>query len=74
MAYFFSYSPWVRFSYDMCGWGQNRDDGKEGEENRVKNEIFFYLVQERKQERQKMGCKIIHPGPHYFVLPIWEEN
>ena len=35
----------------MFGWGENKEDGKEGEENMVENGIFSYLVQERKQER-----------------------
>ena len=43
-------------------------------ENRVKNDIFYYLVQERKQERQKMRRKIFPPGSHFFILPIYEEN
>ena len=40
----------------------------------VENGIFSRLVQERKQERQKRGRKIIPQGPHFFILPIWEEN
>ena len=40
----------------------------------MENGIFSRLVQERKQERQKRGRKIIPPGPHFFILPIWEEN
>ena len=35
-------------------WSKNMEDGKEGEENRVGNEIFPCLVQERKQEGKKM--------------------
>ena len=38
----------------MFGWGENKEDGKEGEENMVENGIFSCLVQEIKQERQKM--------------------
>ena len=38
-------------SKGMFGWGENKEDGKEEEENRVENGIFSYLVQERKQER-----------------------
>ena len=49
------------------GWGENREDGKEGEENRVKNGIFFYLVQERKQEGKKIVWKIFPPSPQNFV-------
>ena len=31
----------------MFGWGENKEDGKEEEENRVKNGIFSCLIQER---------------------------
>ena len=58
----------------MFDWGENREDGRQEEENRVKNDISHCLVQERKQERQKMGRKIFPPGPHFFILPIWEEK
>ena len=40
----------------------------------VENGIFSRLVQERKQERQKIGRKIFPTGSHFFILPIWEEN
>ena len=40
----------------------------------VKNGIFYCLFQERKQERQKIGRKIILTSPHFFIIPIWEEN
>ena len=36
----------------MFSWGENRGDGKQEEENRMENDIFYYLVEERKQERQ----------------------
>ena len=36
----------------------------------MKNGIFYYLVQDRKQERQKMERKIFPSGPHFFILPI----
>ena len=57
----------------MFGWGENKEDGKEGEENMVENGIFSCLIQEIKPKRQKMGWKIIPSGPHNFVIPIWEE-
>ena len=41
--------------------------------NKVENDIFHCLVEERKQERQKRGRKIFPPGPPFFILPIWEE-
>ena len=40
----------------------------------MENDIFHYLVEERKQERQKIGGKIFPLVPHFFILPIWEEN
>ena len=58
----------------MFGWDENREDGKYGEENIMENGIFHYLVQERKQEIQKIGRKIIPPSPHFFIFPILEEN
>ena len=56
----------------MFGWGENKN-GKKGEENMMKNDIFSYSVQER-NKRQKMGRKIISSGPHFFVLPIWRKT
>ena len=40
----------------------------------MENDIFYYLVEERKQERQKIGGKIFPLGPPFFILPILEEN
>ena len=40
----------------------------------VENDIFHCLVQERKQERQKMERKIFPSDLHFFILSIWEEN
>ena len=40
----------------------------------VENDIFHCLVKKRKQERQKIGRKIFHPNPPFFILLIWEEN
>ena len=56
------------------GWGENSEDGKEGEENMVENGIFPCLVQERKQEGKKMVWKFFPPSPQNFFLPVWEEN
>ena len=47
----------------MFGWGENRDDEKYGEKNIMKNNIFYCLVEERKQERQKIGGEIFPLGP-----------
>ena len=58
----------------MFGCGENGENGKQGNENKVKNGIFSYLVQERKENRQKMGVENNPSGPTFFFLPIWEEN
>ena len=34
----------------MFGYGENREDGKQAEENKVENDIFPCLVQERRRE------------------------
>ena len=67
-------ASYVYYSKGMFGWGENKEDEKQGEENKGKNGIFHCLVQERKQERQKMERKIFLSGPHFFILPIWKEN
>ena len=41
----------------MFGWGENMENEKEEEENRVKNEIFSYLVQEIKKRKIKWDGK-----------------
>ena len=40
----------------------------------VENGIFHCLVEERKQERQKIGGEIFPLGTLFFILPIWKEN
>ena len=40
----------------------------------MENDVFYCLVEERKQERQKIGEKVFPPGPTFFILPNWEEN
>ena len=32
----------------MFGWDESREDRKYGEKNKMKNDIFHYLIQERK--------------------------
>ena len=32
------------------------------------------MVDERRQERQKIWGKIFPPDPLFFILPFWEEN
>ena len=54
---------------DIFGWGENKEDGKYREENIVKNGIFLYLVEKRKQERQKIARKIFPPSPPFFFPP-----
>ena len=39
----------------------------------VENVIFHCLVEERKQERQKIGEKVFPLGPTFLILPNWEE-
>ena len=41
----------------MFGWGENKENGKKGEENRVENDIFSYLVQERNKRNRKWEGK-----------------
>ena len=50
----------------MFGWDENREDEKYGEKNRMKNNIFYCLVEERKQERQKIGGEIFPSGPPFL--------
>ena len=40
----------------------------------VKNVIFHCLVEEVKQEKQKIGEKVFPPRSTSFILPNWEEN
>ena len=58
----------------VFGWGENRNDGKQGEENKVKNVVLHCLVDERKQERQKTGEKVFSLEPTFLILPNPEEN
>ena len=48
------------------GWDENTKDGKKGTENREENTIFPYLVQERKQEGNKIMKIKITLGPQIF--------
>ena len=40
----------------------------------VENAIFHCLVEERKQERKKIGAKVFPSRPTFFILPNLEEN
>ena len=52
----------------MFGYGENREDGKQGEENKVKNDIFHYLVQERRREIEN-GEENFPSRPTFFYPP-----
>ena len=54
--------------------GENREDGKQREENRVKNTVFHCLVGEGKLGRQKTQKKFFSPRPIFFILPNREEK
>ena len=43
-------------------------------ENKEENDVFPYLVQERKHKRWKILGTKIHSGSQIFILPIWEEK
>ena len=40
----------------------------------MENAVFHCLVEERKQERQKIGEKVFPPESTFFILPNLEEN
>ena len=58
--------------------GENREDGKQREENRVENTVFHCLVGEGKLGRQKTWKKFSLPGPHFLFSQIgrksWREK
>ena len=58
----------------VFGWGENREDGKQREENRVENTVFHYLAKEGKCWGWKTPEKIFSSGPTIFILPNREEN
>ena len=58
----------------MFGWGENREEGKHREENRIENSVFHCLAKEGKWGGRKTQEKIFSPGPTIFILPNWEEN
>ena len=43
-------------------------------ENKEENDVFPYLVQERKHKRWKILGTKIQSGSQIFILPIWEEK
>ena len=40
----------------------------------MENTVFHCLVEEGKQERQKIGEKVFPPEPTFLILPNLEEN
>ena len=63
-----------QFGVKMCGllrlfvWGENREDGKYREENKVKNSIFYCLAKEGKWGGRKTREKILSEA-HNFHPP-----
>ena len=58
----------------MFGWGENREDGKQREENSVENSFFHYLAKEGKWGGRKTLEKVFFPRPTIFILPNREEK
>ena len=58
----------------VFSWGENRENGKQREENRVENTVFHCLVGEGKLGRQKTWKKVFSPGPTFFILSNREEK
>ena len=58
----------------MFGWGENRKDGKQREENRVENSVFHCLAKEEKLGGRKTQEKVFSPGTIIFILSNREEK
>ena len=58
----------------MFGWGENRRI--ENREKKIEWKMAFSTFWFRRENKRdiKWGKKINPPGPHFFILPIWEEN
>ena len=54
--------------------GENRDDGKQREENMVKNSVFRCLAKEGKWGGRKTQEKVFSTRPIIFILPNQEEK
>ena len=52
----------------MFGWGENRENGKQKEENRVENSIFQCLAKEGKWGGRKTRAKVLSQA-HNFHPP-----
>ena len=62
----------ISFSHSkvVFGWGENREDGKWREENRVENIVFHCLV----GEDRKLGRKFSLLGPHFLSSQIGRKS
>ena len=49
----------------MFGWGENMEDGKQREENRVENSVFHCLAKEGKCGGRKTREKVFSPWPTF---------
>ena len=49
--------------------GENKENGKHKEENKVENSIFYYLAKEKKMGSKENPGKTFLSGPIIFVLP-----
>ena len=58
----------------MFGWGENREDGKQREENRVENSVFHCLAKEGKWGGSKTREKVFFLRPTIFILSNREEK
>ena len=58
----------------MFGWGENRENGKQKEENRVENSVFQCLAKEGKWGGRKTREKVFSPRSTIFILPNREEK
>ena len=58
----------------MFGWGENREDGKQREENMVENSVFHCLAKEGKWGGSKTREKVFSLRPTIFILSNREEK
>ena len=58
-----------RYIKSPLGWSENKEDGKYG------RKWHFLLFGSREKTRKtENGEKNFPSSPHFFILPIWEEN
>ena len=53
----------------VCQVVEIRGDGKQEKKNKMKNAVFYYLVEKRKQERQKNKGESFPSRTHFFYPP-----